>query len=78
MSMIYVAPDDHRDRHSCTRPRNAFGRPPFPAGSVWRCTDCDTAWVVTLTKDWPPRRVWTRVRWWHFDARRRLREADRG
>lgn len=71
MSMTYIAPREH----ACPVPKDrVFSTASYPAGSVWVCADCDTGWVVRLTQEWPPRRVWKRIRWWHFSARRRLRE----
>lgn len=70
MSMTYIAPQPH----VCPLPKDTLGRPPYPAGSVWTCMGCDTGWVVRLTQEWPPRRIWKQVRWWHFAARRQLRD----
>lgn len=70
MSMTYVAPDPHR----CILPR----RTSYPPDSVWRCPDCGGWWVVRQTKDYPPSRVWKPLRWWHFNARRVLRDLREG
>jgi hypothetical protein len=69
MGDVYFAPSKHR----CRTPERWSRR----LGSVWLCDDCGTYWTLRHTKDlWG--RMWTPVRWWHFEARRRIKGSRHG
>lgn len=69
MGDVYIAPSEHY----CNPPERWSRRP----GSIWLCDDCGTYWTFRYTENsWGP--VWTRVRWWHFEARRRIKESRDG
>ena len=62
---VWLAPDHEHGPHY-----NWDGPNPWrPPGSVYLC-DCGRYLVRTAWCDW------TLVRWWHFRARRRIRESS--
>lgn len=67
MPDVYIAPQPH----FCPVPDRVWES--RPCGSVWQCDDCGRYWVHSAVEE-----EWVPVRWWHFNARRRIREGVSG
>ena len=64
--VVYDAPDPHE----CIA-EGSF-TPDMHVGSIIRC-DCGRHWHLSI--DAWERPIWRPVRWWDFEARKRIREA---
>lgn len=68
MPDVYVAPEPHRCNITDFFWQRDNSMAGYPNGSIWQCDECGQYWVMNYN--------WERVKWRHFRARRRIRQAN--
>ncbi|QGF20192.1 hypothetical protein SEA_SIXAMA_13 [Gordonia phage Sixama] len=77
---LVIEPNTRPKKHVCSLPwqGGGYGSTGHPIGTIFICEDCNQAWeTVPCYESLGPVTHWSKVRWYHRDAKRRIQDVQK-